>query len=167
MAKIRIAKIEDIPEVHRIERKIIGVNADYISTLKGRLQMFPNGFRVAEKKKNIIGYVESCIWNLDDFNTFNEIRGFYRHYDENGRNLYIIHLAVDKDHRRNGIGSELIENLRKYSEERRLEEIQLVAEDKLINFYEKLGFKVTKRLPYFLSRSGGNLMKSRISQSKN
>ncbi len=166
MTKIRTAKIEDIPIIHKIEKQVVGLDAEYEGTLKQRLKMFPDGFRVAEKKKRIIGYVESCIWNLNDFNTFNEIRGFYRHFDENGKNLYVIHLAVDEEYRRRGIGSELIKNLRKYSEERKLEEIQLVAEDKLINFYEKLGFRVSKRLPYFLSRSGGNLMKSRISQSR-
>ena len=70
---------------------------------------------------------------------------------------------MDKSYRRKGIGSKLIRTLQKYASKNLLDKIQLVAlESFTINFYKKLGFKVTKELPNFLPYSKGTLMEFNV-----
>lgn len=160
---IRTAQLEDIEVVAKLEKKIEKGNAATKEVLLSRFNMFPSGFYVAEEDGTILGYIESCLWNKNDFETFDEIKEFPKHHNPNGRQLYIIFLGVDETKRRQGIGSELIRTLKEYAMERQLDKVQLVAgEGFLVGFYKKLGFEVIRELQHFLPYSKGTLMEYRV-----
>ncbi|HYD03726.1 MAG TPA: GNAT family N-acetyltransferase [Alphaproteobacteria bacterium] len=147
---IRIVDIDDISEVARLEKSIEGRNAASLDTLMDRFSMFQKGFRVAEYNGKICGYIESCRWNKESFETFEEIRNFPDFHDENGRNLYIIFLAVDEKYRKQGIGSSLVKSLQYYAQNNGISKIQLASKKGLEGFYGDLGFEIVKDLPLFL-----------------
>lgn len=156
---IRNATLEDIEKVSILEKQIEKDNAATYKTLILRFKMFPKGFYVAEENGEIIGYVESCLWDKESFQTFKEVKDFPRQHNANGKTLYIIFLAVGEKHRMKGTGSELIKTLQKYAEFHNLNKVQLVAGDGfLVDFYKKLGFRIIKKLPDFLPYSPGTLM---------
>lgn len=160
---IRNAALDDVDEIFQIEKRTEQDNAATKETLVSRLKMFPEGFFVAEEDNKVVGYVESCLWNKEDFETFEEIHNFPQQYDHNGRILYAIFLAVDAPYRRKGIGSQLIKTLQDYARMHDLEKVQLVAgEGFLVDFYKKLRFKIKKQLPHFLPRLSGTLMEHQI-----
>lgn len=161
--KIRNARLQDIDPVAELERKIEKENAATKETLLARFNMFPQGFYVAEEGGNIVGYVESCLWDKKDFKTFDEIRDFPKHHKSNGKTLYVIFLGVAENHRRKGVGSGLTRTLRRYASGRQLERVQLVAgEGFLVDFYKRLGFGIVRQLPHFLPYSSGALMEYRV-----
>ena len=113
--EIRNANFEDIETVAELEKKVEKENAAAKETLLSRFNMFPQGFCVAEENGSISGYVESCLWNKNNFETFDEIKDFPKYHDSDGKNLYIIFLGVDELHRRKGIGSKLVRTLQRYA----------------------------------------------------
>ncbi|MCW4033549.1 MAG: GNAT family N-acetyltransferase [Candidatus Bathyarchaeota archaeon] len=160
---IRIAENSDIDSIHRLERSLEKCNAATRKTLTERLLMFPDGFYVAEEGGKICGYIESCLWNNVSFVKFEEIKDFPKFHDPDGRILYIIFLAVDEKYQRLGVGSKLVRTLQKYASKKGLKKVQVVsAEGFWVNFYKKLGFQETKRLPYFLPNIFGILMEYQI-----
>ena len=161
--KIRNATTQDIEKVAELEKRIEGENAATKDTLLSRFNMFPQGFYLAEQEGNVLGYVESCLWNKDNFETFDEIKDFPKQHNSEGRNLYIIFLGVDKNQRRRRIGSELIRTLQNYASEKKLDKVQLVAgESFLVDFYKGLGFEIVKELPHFLPYSKRTLMEYKV-----
>src|SRR3989338_10868435 len=127
MSIIRKARLKDIDYIHSVEKAVEGENAATKETLLSRFKMFPEGFLVAEEDDKIVGHVESCLWNKEDFETFDEIENFPKEYDPNGKTLYVIFLAVDEKYRKRGIGSELIKSLEKYARDKNLNKLQLVS----------------------------------------
>lgn len=73
---IRNATIKDIDDVHLLEQLVEGENAATKETLLSRFRMFPEGFYVAKENGTVLGYIESCLWNKSDFETFDEIKDF-------------------------------------------------------------------------------------------
>lgn len=155
--KIREAKIEDIMEISELEKRIEENPASY-ETLVRRFQLFPEGFYVAEDDGQIIGYIESCIWNKKEFNSFEEIKEFQKHHDVNASTLYIIFLATSPDYRNRGIGSMLLQKLINKASRLKKKKVQLVSKDGLESFYSRFGFRNTKHLPNFLANNSGALM---------
>ena len=155
---VRNATIEDIPVVANLERVIERENSASEPTLLARYRMFPEGFFIAEENYRIAGYAESCLWDKKEFKTFEEIREFPKHHDKNGKTLYVIFLAVDDSCRKRGIGSRLMGTCKEYAENHGLNNVQLVAREELVGFYNDLGFKFVEELPDFLPHSAGVLM---------
>ena len=91
---------------------------------------------VYEKNGEVVGfYIISCIADL----------------------VEIFTIAVDKDYRQEGIGSELLEHLIKFSEEISASEIWLEASTKnidAINLYEKYGFKIQSMRKNYYQKTG-------------
>jgi ribosomal protein S18 acetylase RimI-like enzyme len=157
--RIRNVNAEDIVKIAELEKRIEGENAATKATLLARFKMFPRGFYLAGEGETVLGYVESCLWNNDDFETFDEIKDFPKYHNPEGRTLYIIFLGVAESQRRRGIGSELVWTLQRYASEKKLDKVQLVAlEGFLVEFYKGLGFKIVRELPNFLSHGKGTLM---------
>ncbi|MBI4114249.1 MAG: GNAT family N-acetyltransferase [Candidatus Niyogibacteria bacterium] len=158
---------QDIDAIHEIEVAVEKEHAANIETLRERLRMFPEGFYVVRQDLKILGYVESCLWNSENFSTFTEIKDFSEHHNPQGRILYVIYMAVAEGHRRKGYGSHLIERLKEYAEEKGLDKVQLVAGPGfLTGFYKKLGFKVVRKLPNFHAGFTGTLMEYKIKKCK-
>ncbi len=166
MVLIKQADAKDLLDVSILEMQIEKENAASFETLKKRFKVFPGGFRILQSGNKILGYLESCRWDLDleNLEHFGQISDFPKHHKDSGKNLYIIFVAVDENYRRNGIGSALVENISGYSMKKGLGEMQLVAGEGLIPFYEKLGFRFDRVLPQFLPYSTGALMRKKISQ---
>ncbi len=156
---IKHASHADIKAVYDLERSIEKDYAASVETLRKRLDMYPQGFYVAVKDRKIIAYMETCLWDKESFAYFNEISDFPVHHDPNGKCLYLIYIAVDKDYRRLSIGSQLIAILKQHALQHNLKKIQLVAaEGFLPDFYRKMGFKSIAELPGFLPGVCGTLM---------
>ena len=166
MTKIRHAKIEDIRLVSILEKQIEKENAASFGTLEERFYMFRDGFLVAENPMAISGYAESCRWDLDlkNLEHFGQIKDFPKHHKTCGRNLYVIFVGVREEYRRQGIGSELVKNLADYSIKNKVREMQVVAGENLMDFYENLGFKFDRELPQFFPYQAGMLMRKKISR---
>jgi ribosomal protein S18 acetylase RimI-like enzyme len=146
------AKLEDISKIYQIETEVEHSNAATEETLRQRLNMFNDGFLVIKnrRKKKILGYIESIIWNDKDFQTFDEISNFPIHYNIRGTSLYIIFIATSKEHRKKGIAKKLMEEIEKQAKGFGIRTITLVAKDDLVTYYSKFGFNQVKELPDFL-----------------
>lgn len=153
MVHCEIAKLEDIPNIYKIETDIEHSNAATEETLRKRLLMFNDGFLVIKDRKNkqILAYIETLIWNDKDFENFEEISNFPIHYNIRGTSLYIIFLATSKSYRKKGFGTTLLKEIEKQTKQFGIKLITLVAKDDLVSFYSKLGFKEDKELPEFLA----------------
>jgi len=159
--KIRSASLNDIAQISELEEAIEKENAASSKTIFSRLKMFPEGFLVAKEKNRVVGYLESCLWDKNNFETFNEIKDFPKNHNQNSKTLYIIFLAVAEDQRRKEVGSELVKTIIGSAKNYKLEKVQLVAgEGFLVDFYRGLGFQAIRSLPNFLPYSSGTLMEN-------
>jgi len=156
---IRNTQPNDISKIVILEKEIEKDNAASLNTLTSRFNMFKEGFFVSQEDGRIQGYIESCLWDRKDIETFDEIKDFPKNHDPNGKTLYVIFLGVGKDYRRKGIGSRLIRTVQEYARKNDLDKVQLVAGGGfLVDFYTNLGFKNIKELPKFLPYKKGTLM---------
>jgi|SRR3989344_428918 len=152
----------DLENIQDIEQIVEGDDAASFEVLRSRLEMFPEGFLVAEQDQKIIGYVESCLWNKRDFKTFDEIRDFPKDHAPDGKDLYVIFLAVHPRFRRKGVGSKLIKTLQDYAVVEEKERVILVAGGGFLpDFYKSLGFKKIRELPNF-NNGVGTLMEYKL-----
>ena len=146
------ATTQDIRRIYKIESEIEMKDAADENTLELRRNMFNEGFLVAKSKKNgeVIGYLESVVWNEKPFQTFEEISNFPMHYNVNGDTLYVIFIAVSKSFRRKGVASKLIGEVEVVAKRYKVKKIRLVAKDGLVDFYSKFGFSQLSEMPAFL-----------------
>jgi len=156
---IRNVAVRDIDQIYLLEQSIEGKYAANRETLTARIQMFFQGFYVAEENGKIIGYLESCLWNKLNFERFDEIKDFPKHHDPEGKILYIIFVGVNKNYRKRGIGSALVRKAQEYAEQHNLQKVQVISgEGSLVYFYKKLVFGVMRELTNYLPYSSGVLM---------
>ncbi|MCB0699309.1 MAG: GNAT family N-acetyltransferase [Chitinophagales bacterium] len=150
--KMQIVKCskEDIRKIYRIESDIEYSNAASEETLFERLQVFNDGFYVAKEKNQVLGYIESIIWDDWDFESFSQIKNFPLHFNPGGDTMYIIFLAVAETFRGKKLGYEMMSKLFETARRYDVKQIKLVAKDNLTLYYERLGFKIVKELPSFL-----------------
>lgn len=156
--QIRNTTLADIDSILEIEKSVAGEHAATRQILTGRLNMFPEGFYVITEEDNIRGYIESCRWNRNSIEKSEERDNFPKLHVPDGRHLYIIYLAVDEHHRYKRFGSNLINKLKDYARENKLDKVHLVVGEGLVPFYSQLEFKVVKELPEYLPYSSGTLM---------
>jgi ribosomal-protein-alanine N-acetyltransferase len=159
------AKHDNISDILRIEQSI---EHDYPANrhiLINRLEMFPDGFLVANNDGQVIGYIESCIWHDHSFSKYQDICHFSKLHNLNGSILFVVFIGVDEKVQKNGIGSLLLNELmtrikKKYPH---IQKIQLVSKEEYVNsFYQKNGFLKIKRLPDYMPEYPGILMEYRF-----
>ena len=95
-------------------------------------ESFPEGFLIAEKLRKIIGFIVGV-------KTFN-------------KTAKILMLSVNKNHRRQGIGSALITQFLKEMNLHNIKQVELevrTTNTVAINFYKKHGFVVIETIPKF------------------
>jgi|Deesub1362A_J573_1020465.scaffolds.fasta_scaffold03504_5 ribosomal-protein-alanine N-acetyltransferase len=126
---IRKFKYEDLDEVARIAAT--SLQEEYtIDFFLYLWQINPNGFLVAEKNGRIAGFIVAVQPSL------NELR--------------ILMLAVDKEFRRQKIGSTLLrELLFRFPDTRRVYLEVRIDNKEAIKFYEKNGFVIKKKINDF------------------
>jgi len=158
---IRFATHENISDILRIEHAIEKVYPADRQTLLDRLELFPDGFLIANNDHQLIGYIESCIVNEHPFSTYNDIRQFSNIHDPNGMILFIIFVGVDARFQNLGVGSLLINTLKNrisqlYSH---IQKIHLVSKEQYVDtFYRKNKFFTIKPLPDYMPSYSGVLM---------
>lgn len=107
------------------------------------LESFPEGFIVAEREGEVIGYVMCRIeFGLSNF-------GFNL-----ARKGHIISIAVMEGHRRRGLGRALMEEAMKAMKARGCDEAFLevrVSNTPAIDLYRKLGFVEVRKIPFYYS----------------
>ena len=133
-----------------METAIEGSGSASRSALEKRLQMFRDGFLVAKCDNQVVGYLQSTIWKDRVFARFSEICEFEKWHREDGDELYLIFLAVHAKFRSNGLAGHLLTVLKQLGKAYALNQITLVAKNKLIPFYERSGYQAVKELPDFL-----------------
>ncbi len=144
------AKSYELPEVYALEQAIEGEDAATMDTLVSRHRMFNDGFLLARKNGAILGYIQSCLWNLNrpEFNSQADF--FTRHHRLDAKNLYIIFLGVAPDQRRKGVASALLYAIQIVAESYSVAGIQAVSRYDLIPMYKKNGFVEEDEIPGFL-----------------
>jgi len=148
----RYCSKQDIPKIYFLEKNFIErENAATEETLRKRLELFPYGFIVAYHKNEIVGYIESVLFNDWNFETFNEIKEFERFYDIDSDTLYIIFIAVHPDYRNMGIASEMLNIIeKKISKQFNIRKIKLISKDEAIKLYKNNGFIIKDNIKNFL-----------------
>ena len=131
-AEIFSGKIEDIPEIARLEKLCFSApwSENALLETMSREETF---FLVAKCGESICGYV-GCYYVLDEG--------------------YITNVAVDPEYRRLGIGRALIEELTKRARDKKLAFLTLevrASNGAAIALYEKTGFEKVGRRPRFYS----------------
>jgi ribosomal-protein-alanine acetyltransferase len=93
-------------------------------------ETFPQGFIVAEKAREIIGFIVGVKTNPE--------------------NLKILMLSVSKSHRKQSIGSELLKRFLKEVKNAKQIELEVRTDNKeAIHFYQKHGFEITDKIANF------------------
>lgn len=128
---IRKFKYEDLEQVWKIAKESFeeSYTLDFLLYL---WQISPNSFLVAEKNGKIVGFVIAI--------------------KQSNNELRILMLAVDKNFRRQGIGTSLLrELLFRFPEIRRIYLEVKVSNKEAIKFYKKNGFKIKDKIEDFYS----------------
>jgi ribosomal protein S18 acetylase RimI-like enzyme len=139
MMSLRNVQVTDLEQLLLIENE--GFSIEEAATKEAfmeRIQLIPDTFIVAEKEGEILGYINGPIiqqlYITDDlFAKINENpnRGGYQS---------ILGLAVSNQARNQGIAKMLMEKMEELVKENEREGITLTCKQKLVTFYEKLGF---------------------------
>jgi len=156
---------DDLSDIHRIEKSIESHYPANRQTLKNRLEMFPDGFLIANRDSQLIGYIESCIWNEQSFSKYQDISRFSKFHNPNGIILFVIFIGVDKLCQKMGVGSLLLNELKIRTKKKypHIQKVNLVSKQQYVNnFYRKNEFKKIKRLPAYTPEYPGILMEYRF-----
>jgi predicted N-acetyltransferase YhbS len=112
--------------------------AAIIETIQLRINIFPQGFFVAELNGRIIGMLNSCCTNKDDLGD-EELKQLVGH-DVNGRNMVVFALAVLPEFQKQGVAAELMLRFIEQSRDLKKEKVMLICKPYLIPYYERFGF---------------------------
>ncbi|MDY6964573.1 MAG: ribosomal protein S18-alanine N-acetyltransferase [Halobacteriota archaeon] len=129
---IRLFKPSDFAQLINLEREAFQETNPYVYT--NLYESCPNGFLVAEKDGLVIGYVVGLLTD-----------------DHEGR---IFSFAVNKRHRRSGIGTELLNAIFTIFRDNEIFKVRLEvrqSNEAARSLYRKLGFNVTGFIPRYYS----------------
>lgn len=146
MIKLRRFSLSDLESVMEIEKASFPKRQIYSNFLfEKHYKEYPEGFIVAENRKEIVGYTIGKLKNGE---------------------AEIISLAVKPDFRQKGIGTKLTNFLINYFKEGGVREISLNVRTKNkvgIAFYQELGFKILKIIEnYYRNGDDAHLMRKEI-----
>lgn len=141
----RIATERDTDIIYNLEREIFGIDG-YNRGIVEYLIMLSDFFIVACIENKIVGYI--C----------GEVRGDYGH---------IITLAVKREYRRIGIGTELVNKFIDFLKHRNIKKIYLEVSEKnniAIKFYLKNGFYIKGKIKRYYKNGSDALIMERVFQ---
>jgi len=139
MLHIRKARMEDLPELIRIENQCFSKEeAATEEAFKKRIQTISDSFFVAERNDKIVGLVNGPVIETavitDDLFTEIKINPSI------GGHQSILGLAVAPQYQKQGIATTLLAHLEKEAKEKIRQSITLTCKENLITFYEKHGY---------------------------
>ncbi|WP_136797834.1 GNAT family N-acetyltransferase [Desulfosediminicola ganghwensis] len=141
MSEIRIRRVErrDLQACVALEERCYQpmevAPPDFIER---RIEVYPDGFYVAEVGSEIVGMINCGATHKDDI-TDEELKYLIGHV-RNGKNGIVFSLAVDPRYRGNGIARKLMEKMIEVSGRKEKQKIILLCKDDLVDFYTALGF---------------------------
>jgi len=125
--EIRNAKISDFQEVFDLWKKA-GLTVSNASRENREYELL--------LKKN----PEFCLVAQDNGVVVGSVLGTF-----NGRTAWIYHLAVDPEHQKKGLGTQLLEELEKRFRKEGVTRVRLgIYTEELIPYYQRFGFSVVK-----------------------
>ena len=139
MITIRNVQTRDLEQLLCIESE--GFSIEEAATKEAfveRIGLIADTFIVAEKKGEILGYINGPVINqiyITD-NLFEKIKK----NPKRGGYQSVLGIAVSKKARNQGISKILIEKMEELVKENEREGITLTCKQELVSFYEKLGF---------------------------
>jgi predicted N-acetyltransferase YhbS len=110
-------------------------------TIKLRIDMFPEGFLVAEMNGRVVGILNSGATNKDDISD-EELKQLVGH-DPAGKNMVVFALAVLPEFQKQGIARELMTRFVDEARQEGKENVMLLCKQHLIAYYESMGFTHT------------------------
>ena len=136
---IRPATSDDLDASYAVEIACFPADeAASKANMQKRLELFPQGYLVAEKDNIVLGHINSGATNKDDISD-EALKAMIGHEAE-GQNLVIFSVAVHPDYQKQGIASAL---LRTYIQQNhnKANNILLLCKDNLVGFYSGFGFE--------------------------
>jgi ribosomal protein S18 acetylase RimI-like enzyme len=137
---IRSATPEDATLCYVIEAQCFEPSeAATQARIRTRIDLYPEGFLVAELDDQIIGFTNSGATHKDDLSD-ESLKDMVGHED-NGANLVVFSLAVLPAHQGHGYARRLIDELASRAKLLRKQHVLLLCKSNLVAFYTKLGFE--------------------------
>lgn len=137
---LRKATIEDLNKAADVEMRCFPeAEAASKGSLEKRLNALNFTFYVAENKGEIIGIINGAI--IDKSAIYDELYENISLHNPNGKYQSIFGLAVISEYRNQGIAGKLMNYVIELSRKANKKGLVLTCKKKLINYYEKFGYK--------------------------
>ena len=138
--KIRQVQKTDLNGCYYVEGSCYTNEGASKERIAKRIEIYPEGFLVAELDGKIIGIINGTATNAEDI-TNEELKDMVD-FDKKGKNIVIFSVAVLPAYQGKGIAklllNKFIDNLRKLQKEK----IILICKENYLSLYEKFGFKL-------------------------
>lgn len=136
---IRTVTPEDLTACHTIEVNCFPApEAAWTTSLRTRIEEYPEGFLVAELNGKVVGQVNSGSTHKDDI-TDEEFKQLIGH-DPDGRHMVIFSLSVHPDHQRQGIADKLMAEFITQARDMGKATVKLLCKKDLLAYYARHGF---------------------------
>lgn len=136
---IRKVMPEDLDAVVNVEAECFPeAEAATRSSLKNRINTFPDSFYLAETDGRIIGFVNGCITNSKKI--YDELFSDASLHDSKGHYQAIFGLDIIPEYRNQGIAAMLMNHLIEASKKYGRKGLILTCKENLIHYYSKFGF---------------------------
>jgi ribosomal protein S18 acetylase RimI-like enzyme len=135
---IRHVERSDLDACHFIESVCYTSDAASKEKIQKRIDIFPEGFLVAELKGRIVGMINSGGTNKEDISddAFKDMVG----HEHTGKNIVVFSLAVLPEYQGRGVSKKLLSKFIGVSRDMRKQKILLICKSGLIPYYHKYGF---------------------------
>ena len=136
---IRQALVADVARCHQIEQACFDPSeAAPRASIEKRQRLYPQGFIFAERRRNIVGFINSGATSKHDLSdeTFKAMVG---HADE-GAHIVIFSVAVDPEFHKNGIARQLLLRFCERATLLNKNAILLLCKRDLLGLYQKFDF---------------------------
>ncbi|HFQ80538.1 MAG TPA: GNAT family N-acetyltransferase [Desulfobacterales bacterium] len=158
LLEIAPASYADLEEIYQLESEIEGPDGADLVSLMARWRMFGAGFLTARQGGQLLGYIETCLWDcqLPHFEARPDF--FTSRHRLGAANLYIIFLGVAADYRRQGVASSLLAAVSRVGWRYGARRLQAVSRSHIVPLYEAAGFLPVAAMPGFLPEPGTDFM---------
>ena len=140
MAKLNIRRVtpDDLDPCFLIESACYGSEGAPRERIECRIELYPQGFLVAELDGQVVGFVNSGATHKDDISdeAFKEMVG----HEAAGQNIVIFSLAVQPEFQGQGIARELMRRFIETARALKKERILLLCKSELVPYYRQYGF---------------------------